>query len=159
MPTTMIEWKESARKEVIRLHTIDNTCFNDRHTNFNLYPTTQPQCPKPQNSGVVPMDVDTTTIQKPRFVKLTDDECAKLAAEGQCFRCRTQGHLARDCPKGRIPTIRATDDTPETPDTPAQQQPTPTKTQQIAAIIASMDEEERGTYLDSCDMDFPNAEL
>jgi hypothetical protein len=33
------------------------------------------------------------------------------------------------------------------------------KTQQIAAIIVSMDEEERGTYLNSCDMDFPNAEL
>jgi hypothetical protein len=49
-------------------------------------------------------------------------------------------------------------DTPETPDTPVQQ-PVPTKTQQIAAIIASMDEEERGTYLDSCDMDFPDAEL
>jgi hypothetical protein len=158
MPTTMVEWKESARKEVIRLHAIDNARFNNQHTNFNPYPTTQPQRPKPQNSGVVPMDVDTTTIQKPRFVKLTDDERTKLAAEGRCFRCRTQGHLARDCPKGRTPTICTTDDTPETLDTPVQQ-PVPTKTQQIAAIIASMDEEERGTYLDSCDMDFPNAEL
>jgi hypothetical protein len=88
------------------------------------------------------MDVDTTTAQKPRFVKLTDDEWTKLAAEGQCFRCRTQGHLARDCPKGRIPAIRATEDAPETPDAPAQQPPTPTKTQQITTIIASMDEEE-----------------
>jgi hypothetical protein len=94
----------------------------------------------------------------PRFVKLTDDERTKLAAEGRCFRCQTQGHLACDCPKGRNPAIRAMDDTPETPDTPVQQ-PVPTKTQQIAAIIASMDEEERGTYLDSCDMDFPDAEL
>jgi hypothetical protein len=158
MPTTMVEWKESAKKEVIRLHAIDNAHFNNWHANFNPYPTTQPQRPKPQNSGVVPMDVDTTTIQKPHFVKLTDDERTKLAAEGRCFRCRTQGHLARDCPKGRTPTIRTTDDTPETPDTPVQQ-PVPTKTQQITAIIASMDEDERGTYLDSCDMDFANAEL
>jgi hypothetical protein len=82
MPTTMVEWKESARKEVIHLHAIDNARFNNRHTNFNPYPTTQPQRPKPQNSGVVPMDVDTTTIQKPCFVKLTDDERTKLAAEG-----------------------------------------------------------------------------
>jgi hypothetical protein len=94
MPTTMVEWKESAKKEVICLHAIDNARFNNRHTSFNPYPTTQPQRPKPQNSGVVPMDVDTTTIQKPRFVKLTDDEHTKLATEGQCFRCRTQGHLA-----------------------------------------------------------------
>jgi hypothetical protein len=62
MPTTMVEWKESARKEVISLHAIDNAHFSDRHTNFNPYPTTQPQRPKPQISGVVPMDVDTTTI-------------------------------------------------------------------------------------------------
>jgi hypothetical protein len=87
MPTTMIEWKESARKEVIRLHAIDNAHFSDRCTNFNPYPTTQPQHPKPPNSGVVPMDVDTTTAQKPHFAKLTDDEHTKLAAEGQCFRC------------------------------------------------------------------------
>jgi hypothetical protein len=119
MPTTMVEWKESARKEVIHLHAIDNARFSDRHTNFNPYPTTQPQRPKPQNSGVVPMDVDTTTAQKPRFVKLTDDERTKLAAEGRCFCCRTQGHLARDCPKGKIPAICATEDAPETPDAPS----------------------------------------
>jgi hypothetical protein len=159
MPTTMVEWKESARKEIIHLHTIDNAHFSDQCTNFNPYPTTQPQRPKPQNNGVVPMDVDTTAIQKPRFVKLMDDEHTKLAAEGRCFHCWTQGHLVRDCLKGRTPTVRAADSAPKTPDAPTQQQPAPTKTQQIAAIIVSMDEEERGTYLDSCDMDFPDAEL
>jgi hypothetical protein len=75
------------------------------------------------------------------------------------FPLPNPGHLARDCPKGRTPAIHATDAIPKTPDAPVQQQPAPTKTQQITAIVASMDEEERGSNLDSCNMDFPNAEL
>ena len=29
---------------------------------------------------------------------LNDDECEKLRKEGQCFRCKKQGHLSRYCP-------------------------------------------------------------
>ena len=44
------------------------------------------------------MEVDNATAQT-NFKKLTPEERAQLAKEGRCFRCRLQGHMARDCPK------------------------------------------------------------
>ena len=44
------------------------------------------------------MEVDSAMGQT-NFKKLTPKEQAQLAKEGHCFRCRLQGHMARDCPK------------------------------------------------------------
>ena len=109
------------------------------------------------------MDVDATTSgPAPRLTKLTDEERKKLSSEGRCFRCRKQGHMARNCPQnaqgqpswsGVARTIDAK------PAEPAQVITNPgpkiplTKAQQIAAIEASMTEEERGAYLDNRDME------
>jgi hypothetical protein len=35
--------------------------------------------------------------------KLSDAERDQLRREGKCFRCRTRGHMSRDCPKVTVP--------------------------------------------------------
>jgi hypothetical protein len=116
------------------------------------------------------MDVDSTNITIP-FRKLTDEERAKYRAEGRCFRCRIQGHMARNCPKNNntnvpnrsnpnvcesttvppIPTVATTTTAPAISAPP----PVPPKislAQQIRALEEKMTEEERGNYLDARDM-------
>jgi hypothetical protein len=99
-------------------------------------------------------------------------------AEGRCFRCRQQGHMARQCPQNTNPqpnspnsprttTAHATEEEPATsePDTPITTLPTPpqgrTILQQIADLEGQMTEEERRNYLDARDMNegFCNAKL
>ena len=117
------------------------------------------------------MDVDTAAaapqVQLP-FKKLTDEERVQFRKEGKCFRCRQKGHMARECP-GRAPRLDSTqavctsETTPAEGSKPADQEPTTTarvttvgpkltKAQQIAVIEESMDDEERGAYLDARDM-------
>ena len=40
------------------------------------------------------MDVDNMHLNP-----LTKEDRKKPMSEGQCFRCRLQGHMSRDCPK------------------------------------------------------------
>src|SRR6266702_887779 len=99
----------------------------------------------------------------PPLKKLTDEERKKLSAEGRCFRCRQQGHMAKFCPtrdaQGNTTprpnaTARTTDTNPakSEPDKTKSPEPSLSKAQQIAAIEKSMTEEERGAYLDERDM-------
>jgi hypothetical protein len=67
IPKTLGEWKEAARKEVVRIGEIDNANFKNRH--FIPRDTNTYQTNAPKNNTPVPMDVDTTTIP---FQKLTD---------------------------------------------------------------------------------------
>ena len=52
------------------------------------------------------MDIDTTEIRRTEgpktegFKKLNPEERKKLQTEGRCFKCKRQGHLARNCPSG-----------------------------------------------------------
>lgn len=48
------------------------------------------------NNGPVPMDIANVQV-----VKLTPEERARCMREELCLRCRTKGHLAKNCPKGR----------------------------------------------------------
>jgi Zinc knuckle len=41
------------------------------------------------------MDIDTISTQNP----LSEEEKKRLMAEGQCFFCKQQGHMSRNCPK------------------------------------------------------------
>ena len=171
LPTNMDEWKAAARKEVNRIREIQNAGFSRK--SFTPGPFHTNQAPRPpqnnRSSGVVPMDVDATTQSPVPFRKLTDDERKKYMAEGRCFRCRIQGHMARNCPKntGRAQSAAATTTTPSaatvttapsdiTPSTATQ-----TKAQMIQALEDAMTEEERGEYLDARDMgeDFCSAEF
>jgi hypothetical protein len=47
------------------------------------------------------MDVDGGLVEPPtiHFTKLSDAEKMALRAKGVCFRCRQDGHTARNCPK------------------------------------------------------------
>jgi hypothetical protein len=124
------------------------------------------------------MDVDAANATLP-FKKLTDEERTQYRAKGRCFRCRTQGHMARNCPKNSNlfnrtnanirestnPTVATTSTTP-VPPVPAipVAPPVPPKlsfTQQIRALKNCMTEEERGAYLDARNMgeDFCSAGL
>ena len=106
------------------------------------------------------MEVDSATGQT-NFKKLTPEERAQLAREGRCFRCRLQGHMARDCPKNlsRNPNSNAREAITEnkTNDPPPKNTASPTtpkltRAQQIRALEEAMEDEERATYLDSRDM-------
>ena len=102
---TINEWKVAAQTEVARAKEKYNAGLtgNQRRNppKSGMYQNTQ-TAPRTQsnsnNSGVILMEVDNATGQT-NFKKLTPEEWAQLAKEGRCFRCRLQGHMARDCPK------------------------------------------------------------
>src|SRR6267378_8172942 len=87
---------------------------NQRPQRSQPYQATQNPRPQPQrNDGVVPMDVDATSMAPTiPFKKLTPEERKQYMAEGRCFRCCLQGHMAQECPKntqhGGTSTVRAT---------------------------------------------------
>jgi len=173
-PTNMDGWKEAAWKETERFREIQNVGLAPRNRNNpwqpnrnnQQYQSTNTTCNAPRSNSVVPMDVDaTSTSHAPALPlkKLTDEEQKKLSAEGRCFCCRQQGHMAKFCPtrdtQGNTtphPNIvaRTTNTTPakSEPDKIESPKPPLSKAQQIAAIEKSMTEEERGAYLDERDM-------
>ena len=166
IPRTIDEWKAAARTEVARAKEKYNAGLtgNQRRNppkpgNYNSSNSPRTQS-NPNNGGVVPMEVDNVTGQS-NFKKLTPEERAQLAKEGRCFRCRLQGHMARDCPKNsnRNPNSNARETTTEnkTDGSPPKGAATPTtqkltRAQQIRALEEAMEDEERATYLDSRDM-------
>jgi hypothetical protein len=126
------------------------------------------------------MEVDTANTTLP-FKKLTDEECAQYCAEGHYFRCRTQGHMAHNCPKNSNSTYQnsanaqtneaasttrsstpssTTSLTPSTTATVATITTTPatpsglklTLAQQIHMLKDKMSEDKHGTYLDAHNM-------
>ena len=106
------------------------------------------------------MEVDNATGQT-SFKKLTPEERAQLTKEGRCFRCRLQGHMARDCPKNsnrnsntntREATTSNKDASPPSTTTTSTNPTKLTRAQQIRALEEAMEEEERAVYLDARDM-------
>jgi hypothetical protein len=186
LPADMAGWKEAARKEVNRIRKIQNTGLagfrgNQRPRDQTLFQLNQTCVSTPAHmNGIVPMEVDAANGILP-FKKLTDEECTQYRAEGRCFRCRTQGHMACNCPKNANPNrqnsanVRTNDatttPTSSTPSPPPSAATIATVTpsvppslklsiaQQICALEEKMTEEERGAYLDTWDMgqDFCNA--
>ena len=156
IPHTMDKWKAAACTEVARAKEkynagLTNTqCRNQQARHYNTTNQHRPPTQNNPNSNVVPMDVDATTTTN--FKKLTPEECAQLAREGRCFRCRLQGHMARNCPKNTGNSQTKARET--TTDKPTDTTTTPklTKAQQIHVLEESMAEEERAEYLDARDM-------
>ena len=165
IPRTIEEWKAAARTEVARAKEKYNAGLtgNQRRNppksgNYNT-PNQPRTTPNSNSGGVVPMEVDNATAQT-NFKKLTPEERAQLAKEGRCFRCRLQGHMARNCPKNsnrnfnsnarETTTENKTNDSP--PKSTAPPTPKLTRAQQIRALEEAMEDEERATYLDSRDM-------
>ena len=164
IPRTIDEWKAAARTEVVRAKEKYNAGLTGtQRRNPPKSGTYQNPQPTPRtnanNSGTTPMEVDNATGQT-NFKKLTPEERVQLAKEGCCFRCRLQGHMARDCPKNTNQNtnsnVRETSTDTKTPNTPAPTNTTPTtkltRAQQIRALEESMDDKERATYLDARDM-------
>ena len=169
IPRTIDEWKAAARTEVAWAKEKYNAGLtgNQRRSspksgNYNTPITSRAQ-PNSNNTGIVPMEVDNATGQT-NFKKLTPEERQQLAKEGRCFRCRLQGHMARDCPKNsnqNFNTRETTTNDKSTKSTPSTKEPTITNTttstkltraQQIRALEEAMEDEERAEYLDSRDM-------
>ena len=166
IPRTINEWKAAARTEVARAKEKYNAGLtrNQRRNTpkSGMYQNTQ-TTPRTSNSGVVLMEVDNATRQT-NFKKLTLEERAQLTKEGRCFRCRLQGHMARDCPKNanrnsntnarETTTENKNDSKPSTNNnTNITTPPTKlTRAQQIHALEEAMEDEERATYLDARDM-------
>ena len=189
-PVTMDEWKNAARAETQKIRKLANVgldfCSKQRSCETGLFQAVQAPCPAPirPTNGIVPMDMNAATAQPQlQFKKLTDDEWAQHMAEGRCFRCRQQGHMAHECPMkitrppapcttAPPPTAHVIDATNEdnepedakmtavvcavVPDLPKL-----TIAQQIATLEEQMSDEECAEYLDSCDMaqDFYSAKL
>ena len=164
IPRTIDEWKAAARTEVARAKEKYNVGLtgtqrqNPPKSGTYQNPQTTPRT-NANNSGTTPMEVDNATGQT-NFKKLTPEERAQLAKEGHCFRCRLQGHMARDCPKNANRNTNAnackTSTESKTPNTPAPTSTTPTvkltRAQQIRALEEAMEDEERAAYLDARDM-------
>jgi hypothetical protein len=103
LPDTMEEWQTAARKEVSKIKELQSSGHTGPRRNQShdqhLYQTgNQHAHSNSSNNQHIPMDVDSANIIT-QFKKLTDEERAKYRAKGRCFRCRTQGHMARNCPK------------------------------------------------------------
>src|SRR6266571_8081544 len=163
-PTDMDGWKEAAQKETERFREIQNAGLaphnqnNPQKPNRNnqQYQSTNTPCNAPRNDVVVPMDVDATSTSRTLVLplkKLTDEERKKLLAEGRCYRCCQQGHMAKFCPTrdaqgNTTPRLnvaaRTTNTTPtkSEPDKIESPKPLLSKAQQIVAIEKSMTEEE-----------------
>ena len=166
IPQTIDEWKAAARTEVARAKEKYNAGLtgNQRRNppksgNYNTPNTSRAQSNSNHN-GVVPMEVDNATGQT-NFKKLTPEERAQLTKEGRCFRCRLQGHIARDCPKNsnrnsntntREATTSNKDANPPSTTTTSTNSTKLTRAQQICALEEAMEEEERAVYLDARDM-------
>ena len=169
IPCTIDEWKAAARTEVARAKEKYNVGLtgNQRRNppkpgSYNTSNSSRAQS-NSNNNGIVPMEVDNATGQT-SFKKLTPEERAQLTKEGRCFRCRLQGHMARDCPKNsnRNSNTNAHETTTNDKDTkPISTAPTTTSTptstkltraQQIRALEEAMEDEERAVYLDARDM-------
>jgi hypothetical protein len=178
LPTTMAKWKEAAHKEVSQIKELQSAglvgpCRNQSHDQHVYQTGNQCLSHSSSNSQHIPMDIDSTNITIP-FQKLTDKEHAKYCAEGCCFRCHTQGHMARNCPKNNssnttncsnsniqesavsTPTAATIMPVTTTPmPTPNAPPPVPLKlslAQQICVLKEKMTEEEQGNYLDTCNM-------
>ena len=165
IPRTIDEWKAAARTEVARAKEKYNAGLtgtqrrNPPKSGTYQNPQSTPRT-NTNNSGAIPMEVDNATAQT-NFKKLTPEERAQLTKEGRCFRCRLQGHMARDCPKNsnrnfnsnarETTTENKTNDSPPKSTAPPTT-PKLTKAQQIRALEEAMEDEERATYLDSRDM-------
>ena len=164
IPHTIDEWKAAARTEVARAKEKYNAGLtgtqrrNPPKSGTYQNPQSTPRT-NTNNSGATPMEVDSATGQT-NFKKLTPEERAQLAKEGRCFRCRLQGHMARDCPKNsnqnfNSNTRETTTENKATDSSKTPPNPNPTKltrAQQIRALEEAMEDEERATYLDSRDM-------
>ena len=177
IPETFEEWKAAARTEVARAkekynmgligprQRSDNNQQRSREFGNSPNSQTQPRTTHQPSPPIVHMEVDATN---PNFKRLTPEERIQLAKEGRCFRCRLQGHMARDCPKNtnsrpstnvREATVAdspnsSTTAPPTSLVTPSPLPPSTTLTleQQIRALEAQMDDEQRSVYLDARDM-------
>jgi hypothetical protein len=185
MPDSMDEWQTAARKEVAKIKELQSSGLagprrNQLSHDNHAYQNTGQCSHANRNSEHVPMDVDATNVTTP-FKKLTDKERAQYRAEGRCFRCQTQGHMARNCPKNantqnvsnrqnantREASVASatTSVTPPTPSPMSNVPPPPlpklSYAQQIRALEAKMSNEECSLYLDARDMgeDFCSAGL
>jgi hypothetical protein len=182
MPESMDDWQTAARKEVAKIKELQSSGLarprcNQLSRDNHAYQNTGQRSHANRNSEHIPMDVDAANITTP-FKKLTDEEQAQYRAEGRCFRCRTQGHMARNCPKNTnvqnvsnrqnanvreasaVPaTATATSSTSSS--TPPPPPPKLSYAQQIRVLEAKMSDEERALYLDARDMgeDFCSARL
>ena len=91
---------------------INNLVFNIQSTlaaaTGSARATTAPQ-------GQTPIKVEAAR----QYTKLTPQERAELARTGSCFRCREQGHMAAQCPRGNQQVNAIEPATPVTPATPA----------------------------------------
>ena len=169
IPRTIDEWKAAARTEVAwakekyNAGLTGNQRRNPPKSGNYTTPNTSHAQPNSNHNGIVPMEVDNATGQT-NFKKLTPEERQQLAKEGRCFRCRLQGHMARDCPKNSNQKLNArettTNDRSMKP-APNTKEPTITNTttstkltraQQIRALEEAMEDEERAEYLDARDM-------
>jgi hypothetical protein len=185
LPDSMDEWQNMARKRSQRSKGskalgLIGPRHNQNSHDSHAYQNTGQRTNLTRHNEHVPMDVDATNITVP-FKKLTDEEQAQYWAEGRCFRCRTQGHMARNCPKNtnsqnvlnrqnsnvREASVVSTTTLVTLP-TPLPMSnvppPPPSKlsyTQQIRALKAKMSDKECLLYLDACDMgeDFCSARL
>jgi hypothetical protein len=165
IPTDMNTWQDACRAETQRYKLLKAGPGMGR-----LGPTQSTQNNRPRRDPNA-MEVD-ATASTPSFKKLTDDERKQYMKEGRCFRCRQQGHMARECsrPSPRSQTSARTTETKEaeTEEAPPYSPPASTssvsastsedKVRQAHALVQAMSAEEKRRYY-ALDQDFSDADL
>jgi hypothetical protein len=78
--------------------------FRDHRVGGHSFGPRLPASTSNTSSTSTPMDLSITESELEvnaigPLKKLSDAERDQLRREGKCFRCRTRGHMSRDCPK------------------------------------------------------------
>ena len=100
-PVTLQEWEEAARTEQRKHARKQAMLYPHKHQ----YRWEMPRCNgtsrRHPNDKTVPMDVDI-----PIFIQVsrayTEEDKTRYCAQGRCFRCDKQGHMANQCPERKV---------------------------------------------------------
>src|SRR6266849_739396 len=98
--TTMDQWTAAARQEQ------QKKVYHDSFRTKGHYQWMTPRHPhqgngesrRHPNDRTVPMDVDQPVFTQVRRA-FTEEDKQRFKAEGRCFQCDKQGHMARECPE------------------------------------------------------------
>ena len=97
-PETLDQWKRAAIKEQQKwaLIQVSDALLPPRNNGQqDKWKNTLKQGPQQNKTK----DPDTMDVDNVHLNPLMKEDRKKLMSEGQCFRCRLQGHMSRDCPK------------------------------------------------------------
>jgi hypothetical protein len=102
IPQNLKDWQQAARDQQLRyLQTWEFTSNRKPLSDAQKLFAKRLGVPNKLRRDPDAMDIDTAQVNnRLPFTKLTEAEKTALRARGACFRCRQDGHMSRNCPRG-----------------------------------------------------------